>query len=90
MAKLDLTYVEWYDHWAQGSWSKGDEEPEELTVCVSVGLLYKEDKKTITLASSICEDTNQVGNLQCIGKGLVKSRKVLMPKATFIKMVKKS
>lgn len=76
MDKYPLIYVEWHDHWAEGSWSKADAE-DALTLCQSVGWLFKETKETIILASSFCEETGQVGNKQCIGKGMMVKKVVL-------------
>lgn len=88
LKKLELLYVEWYDHWAQGSWSQAGEDSPALTVCASIGWLYKEDKQTLLLASSLCEETGQIGNLQGIGKGLIRTRKVLLSKEQFLEKVK--
>ena len=64
---LPLAYVEWEDAHANGGWQdKVDHSP---ALCWSVGYLYKEDRKGITLiGSGSGKNEESVGNTQYIPK----------------------
>ncbi len=70
---LPLLYVEWEDAHANGGWQdKIDHNP---AVCWSIGYLYQEDKKGITLIGSGSGSSEAaVGNTQYIPKRYITFR----------------
>ena len=80
MSTKPLLIVKWMDHAAEGGWADVSKF-HAPAICYSVGWLYMEDKKGITLVSnySPSEDhkSHQTGNLQYILKGCVLERKII-------------
>ena len=74
---LPLVYVEWEDAHANGGWQdKIDHTP---ALCWSVGYLYKEDRKGITLIGSGTGNNEEaVGNTQFIPKKYITYRQNLI------------
>ncbi len=70
---LPLIYVEWEDAHANGGWQeKVDHNP---APCWSIGYLYKEDRKGITLiGSGSGRSEESVGNTQYIPKKYITFR----------------
>ncbi len=70
---LPLLYVEWEDAHANGGWQeKVDHTP---AMCWSIGYLYKEDRKGITLIGSGSGSSEAaVGNTQFIPKRYITFR----------------
>ncbi len=70
---MPLVYVEWEDAHANGSWQeKVDHSP---AVCWSIGYLFKEDRKGITLiGSGSGSSESAVGNTQFIPKRYITFR----------------
>lgn len=75
--RLPLIYVEWDDHHASGAWREGVEHAPSK--CASVGWLIKEDRKAISLVSSVSldHDSNTTGNSQYILKNCITKRKLV-------------
>ena len=73
---LPLVYEEWEDAHANGGWQdKIDHTP---ALCWSVGCLYKEDRKGITLiGSGSGKSEESVGNTQFIPKKYITFRATL-------------
>ena len=73
---LPLVYVEWEDAHANGGWQdKIDHTP---AMCWSIGYLYKEDRKGITLIGSGSGKSEEaVGNTQFIPKKYITYRQQL-------------
>ncbi len=70
---LPLAYVEWEDAHANGGWQeKVDHTP---AVCWSIGYVYKEDRRGLTLIGSGSGDAgDMVGNSQYIPKKYITYR----------------
>ena len=73
MKRLPLVYIEWDDHHANASWQ--DTVDHDPAHCMSVGWLYHEDHKGVTLISNVTDDS--VGNSQFILKSCITKRKVV-------------
>lgn len=73
IVNLPLIYVEWDDAHANGGWQeKVDHSP---ALCWSIGYLYKEDRKGVTLIGSGSGDSGEtVGNTQFIPKKYITYR----------------
>ena len=73
MKRLPLIYIEWDDHHANAAWQDAiDHEPAH---CLSVGWLYEEDDRGLTLVSNVTDDS--VGNTQYILKNCITKRKLV-------------
>ena len=73
MKRLPLIYIEWDDHHANAAWQDAiDHEPAH---CLSVGWLYEEDDRGLTLVSNVTDDS--VGNSQYILKSCITKRKLV-------------
>ncbi len=79
--KYPLVKVVWIDITADSAWKELTElEKESLPVCVSVGFLYKQDKKMTRLFAdySIKDgDIDEVGNTTLIPNSVIKEIKKL-------------
>jgi len=73
MKRLPLIYIEWDDHHANGAWQ--DTVDHEPAHCMSVGWLYREDDKGMTLVCNVTDDC--VGNSQYILKSCITKRKLV-------------
>jgi hypothetical protein len=73
MKRLPLVYIEWDDHHANASWQ--DTVDHDPAHCMSIGWLYHENNKGLTLISNVTDDT--VGNSQFILKSCITKRKVI-------------
>ncbi len=78
-ANLDcVDYIEWFDHTSHSTvgWkSKEDINDLDVALCKSVGFVLKENKKSVTLVSSLADD-DMDGEI-CIIKSCIKTRERL-------------
>ncbi len=74
---MPLVYLEWEDAHANGSWQeKVDHNP---ALCWSIGYVYQEDRKGITLVGSGSGNSEEaVGNTQYIPKRYIIYRQKLI------------
>jgi hypothetical protein len=73
--KYPLVKVMWIDITADSAWKElSDLEKESLPVCVSVGYLYKRDKKITRLFADYCikdGEIDEVGNTTLIPNSVI-------------------
>ena len=74
--KYPLLYVEWDDHHSYEGWVPEDKVINTPSACISVGWLYIEDDKGITLISSM-GDEGQVSCTHYIIKSCITKRVVV-------------
>lgn len=72
--KYPLVYVEWDDHHSDDAWQKVEEWDHSPAQCFSVGWLFKEDERGITIIGCYGD---QVGNMQYILKPCITKMTVL-------------
>ena len=75
MKRLPLIYIEWDDHHGNAAWQ--DTVDHEPAHCMSVGWLYQEDDKGLTLVSNASDERENVGNSQYILKNCITKRKLV-------------
>jgi len=73
--KYPLVKVVWIDITADSAWKElSDLEKEQLPVCVSIGFLYKQDKKITRLFADYSikdNDIDEVGNTTLIPNSVI-------------------
>lgn len=73
--KYPLVKVMWVDITADSAWKElSDLEKESLPVCVSIGYLYKQDKKVTRLFADYCikdNEIDEVGNTTLIPNSVI-------------------
>lgn len=77
--KLNKVEVEWIDSCKSNGWGSLKYHVGELTFsrCWSVGYVIQEDKKSISLAQSLSEDTKNIADVISIPKVAIKTIKKL-------------
>lgn len=73
--KYPLVYIEWDDHHSNDGWQAEADVKHSPAPCRSVGWLYKEDEKGVTIVGSV-NDTD-VGNNLYIVRSCITKYKVL-------------
>ena len=73
--KYPLIQVEWDDHLGDHAWVHENDVKNKPIACVSVGWLFVQDKKCLTLIGAISE--TGVGNYQTILRSCITKLKVL-------------
>lgn len=72
--KAKMEVIEWVDACGQQGWNDlSAVEPRVLT-CITIGFVFKESKKFVTLVDAIQVNGHQVGNLTSIPRGMITRR----------------
>jgi hypothetical protein len=75
--KKELVWVEWGDAWGNAGWANPDDDLHNPKLVVTVGFLYKNDKKGVTLFQGYDKESNQPLARTFIPAGMVSKIKKL-------------
>lgn len=72
--KAKMEVIEWLDACGQQGWNDITNVEPRILKCLTIGFVYQESKKFVTLVDAIQTNGHQVGNLTSIPRGMITRR----------------